>query len=74
MPQVVQTGKNTLLRDFQTACHYRELEEIIALQCPAVEVADQLDHIVAVAEVPGLVQGHIVLVNQEGGLLAIVLI
>ena len=39
-PQVVQAGEDTFLCDFQAACHHGELEEVVALQCPAVQVLD----------------------------------
>ena len=71
--EVVQPGKDALFRDAQTARKDRKLEIIVCLEGVAKQIADEGHHLIVVPGLEGFVQGHIILVNQQNHLTAIML-
>ena len=71
--QIVQSREDALLGHAQAACHHGKKQTVVRLERRAEHCADQVDHSVVIAMGVGLVQRHVVLVDQQNGLLTIVL-
>ena len=72
--KIIQPSEYTLLRHPQTACQHRKVQIIVRLQRLAKQAANQRNHLVVVSVVIRLIQRHIIFINQQDYLPAMVLI
>ena len=72
--EVVQSREDAFLRYPQASRQHRKLQEVVRLERLTEQSADQRDHFLVIAVLECLVQRHIVFVDKENYLLAVVLV
>lgn len=72
--EIVQPGEDAFLRHAQTSCQHCELQVIVRFQRLTEQAANQRDHLFIVAVLERFIQRHVVFVDQEDGLLPVMLI